>query len=197
MAKKASHPYLNIDLLHPAGSQPKLYVQIFRWMLSSGRYIVIIVELVVIGAFVSRFKLDSDLTNIQDRIKEQVPYIRSLKNDEALIRQTQFQLATVKQIRSEAPQWNLLMAKVASLTPVNTKLTNVNFDRTQDFPKTYIAITGLASSNTELAAFLKAIQSDPTFKDVVLTNLSYDRQYVIFTISGTIAITGADQGKKS
>lgn len=186
MAAAHKPPTLKIDLIHPQGTQPKLLNRAFKWLLSSGRYIVIFAELVVIGAFVSRFKLDSDLTALQDSIKEQVPYIQSLKADEDLLRQTQFQLSTVKKIRSDTPNWQNILEKISHLTPVNTKVTNVGFDRVQKYPDTTFQINGQATSNTELAAFLKGLQNDSSFNNVSLTNLSYDRQLVIFTLSGGI-----------
>lgn len=190
MAKKGSFSTLNIDLLHPAGAQPKFSSQLIHWLLTTGRYIVIVVEIVVIAAFVSRFKLDSDLADIQDRIKQQAPYIESLKDQEILIRLTQFELKTVKDTKADSPQWTNILTKIATITPATTKLTNVNFDRTQNFPKTNISITGQASSNIELAAFLKALQNDAQFKDMALTNLSYDRQNIIFSITGSLTQGG-------
>lgn len=186
MAQKQHHLTFDIDLLHPVGGQSKIYLQIFRWLLGTGRFIVVFVEIIVIGAFISRFKLDSDLVNLQDQIKEQVPYIQSLKKDESLIRQTQFQISSIKQIKANNPDWSKLITKLASLTPLNTRLSNINLDSTQNASKTLISIAGEASSNIELAAFLKAIQDQTTFQDAQLTNISYDKRSVIFTITATI-----------
>lgn len=187
MAQKPHHPTFDIDLLHPVGGQPKIYVQIFRWLLGTGRFIVVFVEIIVIGAFISRFKLDSDLSGLQDQIKEQIPYIQSLKKDENLIRQTQFQLASIKNTRSTNPDWGKLLTKIAAITPINTRLTNINIDTTETKNQTIIAITGEASSNIELAALLKALQADEeTFINPGLTNISYDKKAVIFTITADL-----------
>ncbi len=184
MAKRRPGFFINIDLLHPRSEQPKIWVKALSWMLSNGKYFVIVVEIVVVGAFLSRYKFDNDLANIQDKIKEQVPYIQSLHETELTLRTTQFQLATISKTKKESPNWSQLMTKIASLTPQNTKLTNVSFDRTQKLLKTSLTISGQANSNTELAAFVKALQQDQTFMDITLNSLNFDKQNLLFTISG-------------
>ncbi len=186
MAKKIPFSNLNIDLLHPQGDQPKLTTQLIQWLLTTGKYIVIVVEIVVIAAFASRFKLDTDLTDLQDKIKQQAPYIESLKEQETFLRLTQFELSTISKNKADTPLWNELLVKITKSTPVTTRLTAINFDRTLKYPQTAMVITGQASSNIELSAFLKAIQNDSSFSNINLANLSYDRQNIIFSITGTI-----------
>ncbi len=99
MPKKIGGFDIRLNLLHPLGSQEPILTRFIRWLLSSGRYIVIVVEAIVLIAFLSRFKFDADLQNTKEAIEAQLPFIQSLKADEALIRRTQLQLATVKDIR--------------------------------------------------------------------------------------------------
>src|SRR5687768_12697100 len=87
---------LKTNLLVRSSDRLKFHVKLLKWLLSSGRYIVIIVEMVVIGAFVYRYKLDADLVSLQEEIVQQSAYVQSLKRDEDLIRLTQFQLSSIK-----------------------------------------------------------------------------------------------------
>lgn len=178
-----------VNLLIHKGEQIKLYVKLIRWLLSSGRYIIVFVEIIVISAFVYRYKLDAELDDLQEKIKEQVPYLQSLREDEMLIRQTQFQLTTVKQTRKESPDFTQVMLKIAKITPKAIKLTTVNLDRTQSFPKTNLMISGQTPSNVELSAFLKALKKDPTFIGINLTNISFEGQ-TVFTITGSLSEKG-------
>ena len=49
-----------------------------KWLLNVGRWIVIVTELIVIIAFVSRFKLDRDLTNLNEKVKQKQAIIGTL-----------------------------------------------------------------------------------------------------------------------
>lgn len=192
-AKNSNANFFKINLLIHKGEEIKLHIKLLKWLLTSGRYIVIFVEIIVIGAFVYRYKLDADLADLQEKIKEQIPYVQSLGGDEVLIRQTQFQLATVKQIRKGSPNFAQVLKRIASLTPQTVKLTNIGLDRSQSFSKTSLTISGQAPSSLELTAFINALQKDSTFIGITLTNISFDTQ-TSFTITGTLSETG---GKSS
>jgi Tfp pilus assembly protein PilN len=132
------------------------------------------------------------LADLKDQIKDQLPYLQSLKGDELLIRQTQFQLSTIRQTTSNNPDFSQVLLSIANITPKNIKLTNITLDRSQSFPKTSLAITGQTPSNVELTAFLKALQQNPHFVDITLTNISFEGQ-TLFTITGSLS----DRGGKS
>lgn len=178
-----------VNLLIRKGEKVQFQVELFKWLLSSGRFIVVFVELMVIGAFVYRYKLDADLADIQDKIKEQIPYIQSLKNDELLIRQAQLRLKTISQTRQDNLVWTRAFDKVSSLTPQAITLTTVSLNRIQNSPNVSISITGQSPSNRELSAFIKALQKEPAFSGITLTNISFEGQ-TVFTITGNLSGIG-------
>lgn len=180
---------LKLNLLVHQGNQPRVHERLIRWLLSSGRFLIILVELLVITGFVTRFKFDADLADLHDQIKQQIPYIESLKNQEVLIRQTHLRLAAVSKARIESPNWSEILSIIIKLAPVNINLNNVSLDRSQSFPKISLNLTGRSPSNIELAAFVKALQKDPTFADISLNNVSFDQQQIIFNITGSLAQT--------
>lgn len=178
-----------VNLFINKGDQPKLYLQISKWLLSSGRYIVIFVELLVIGAFVSRYKLDADLASIQEQIKEIAPYVESLKGDESIIKKVQFQLSSISQIRSNNPNFSQIFMDIAKLTPKSTILTNITLEKDSKSPQVNLSITGQTPSNIELSAFIKALSKNPQFSNINLTNISFEGE-TIFTITGTLNQSG-------
>lgn len=174
-----------INLLAHQDQELNFQTRFLKWVLTSGKYIVIVVEVVVVGALVYRYKLDSDLAGIQDKIKQEVPYIKSLQKDEQEIRLTQFQLASIKQIKSQNPDYVKTLNLIASLSPQAIKLTNISFDQTQFFPKTTFSISGVTSSNLEVSNFIKALKSSPSFTEITLSNITFQGQ-TSFTITGSL-----------
>lgn len=179
----------SINLLIHRDQQTKLYERAFKWMLSSGRYIVIFVEILVIGAFVYRYKLDSDLSTLNDKIKEQVPYVKSLQPNESIIRQAQFQLTTIKQIRGGSPNWAAVLVEVSKLTPKNVRLVSVTLGQGRTGSKPTLTIIGITPSNLELSAFIQSLQKSSSFSDITLTNISFEGQ-ALFTLTGTVKSGG-------
>lgn len=177
-------PIYRVNLLVQKGQALKLEVRLMKWILASGRFIVVIVEIIVITAFIYRYKLDTDLADLQERINEQVPYIKSLKNDELALKQVQFQLSTIRQTRSESPDFVDTLNKIASLTPRSIRLTNITFEVAEPPTKAAFTINGQTPSNLELSAFINALKQDPQFSDINLSNISFESQ-TTFAITGT------------
>lgn len=185
MAAQKSPNLFNINLLMNRGKSEKLYSKLLKWALSSGRFIVILVEMITIGAFVYRYKLDADLNDLQDQINQKIPYIKSLSVDEADIKHTQFQLSTISKLKSENMDFSKYLTEFTKIIPKSISLTNINLDRTENYPNASISITGQTPSNLELSVFVKELQKDPNFSDIALTNIAFDNQ-TTFTITGKL-----------
>jgi Tfp pilus assembly protein PilN len=186
-----SKPALKINFLVHKGENIPLPVRFIRWILSSGRFIVIIVEVIVIGAFVYRYKLDADLITLQEDITQQSAYVESLKNDENLIRQTQFQLSSIRTIKQNRVDYPVILNKIAQNTPKSARLTNISIDKSTDLSKINLTISGRTPSTADLSAFIKALQKEEEFEDISLSNISFESQ-TVFTITGFIKQKGTN-----
>jgi Tfp pilus assembly protein PilN len=183
---------LKTNLLVRSSDRLKLHVRLIKWLLSSGRYIVIIVEMIVIGAFVYRYKLDADLVSLQEEIAQQSAYVQSLKRDEDLIRLTQFQLSSIRAAKSADLNVAGFMGRIAFLTPKNVRLTTLSVSNGGGklTEKSNFNLVGNTSSNSEVTIFLKSLQQDPMFEDVTLANISFEGS-TVFTITGALKGKGA------
>ncbi len=184
MPKTKDQLSINIDLLKPQDNQERLLVKITHWLLSTGRYIIIAVEFIVLAAFISRFKLDADLSTNKEAIEEQIPFIKSQKSDELLIRQTQLQLATIRNIRQSSPDFTLVLQKIAAQTPQNVTITTINLEAaTGNFN---LKITGQSLSNNGLSVFVSSLKKEKAFSDINLANVGLDQEIVNFSITGFV-----------
>jgi hypothetical protein len=68
---------LSVNLLPPSEFELSFWGRFLKWAVTTGRYIIILTELVVIIAFLSRFKLDEELRNVNEKIQTQVNYLES------------------------------------------------------------------------------------------------------------------------
>lgn len=98
MAKTAPPASFSINLLTQDEFSNSLTGKILLWALSIGRYIVVITELIVIMSFLSRFKLDRDLTDLNESIEKQKAIIQSYGNLEDEFRRSQAQLNFIAKV---------------------------------------------------------------------------------------------------
>ncbi|MDO8573646.1 MAG: PilN domain-containing protein [Candidatus Daviesbacteria bacterium] len=181
MPKKKNPLAINLNLLKPQSNPEKLLVRLIRWLLSSGRFIFVFVEALVLIAFATRFKLDADLASKKEAIEEQIPYIESLKPYEILIRNTQLKLSTIENITKDSSDWPEIFKKIADQTPSNVKITNIKI--VKDIGDNKIDITGESQSNTDLNGFITGLKKEPTMHNVSIADIGFDQEIIKFTIS--------------
>src|SRR3989338_6571725 len=188
MPKKKDSIFLHLNLLKPQGEPQKIVVRLISWALSIGRYIVIFVEVLVLAAFLSRFKLDADIQTAKESIEAQIPFVESLKPDEILIRQTQLQLSTIKNIKTESPDYALVLDKIAAQTPNGVTIENLAIDKPAG--KLNISMNGVAQNNNELTTFILGLKEDKSFSDINLTNAGLNQNLIQFSVTASMNITG-------
>lgn len=192
MSASTKNPAKNlfkINLLLHKGEQSPIYAKFIKWLLASGRFIVVFVEILVIAAFVFRYKLDTELLDLQEQIEEQIPYLESLKSDEEQIRKIQFQLNTIKQTHSQNPNYSQSLLQLSKLTPKNITLTNITINKAKPLSNATLTISGSSPSSLELSAYLKALKNNSNFSEINLTNISFEGR-TTFTIMGNLNNTG-------
>lgn len=192
-AKNQKLSIFKVNLLVHKGDPVKIHILLLKWLLSSGRYIAIFVEIIVIVAVVMRYKLDGELSELKNNINERAAYIKTLSSDEALIKQTQFKLSTIKQMRRDNPDFAAILLDIAQQTPTRINLTNIAFSKPSPAAGFGLSISGQTPSNVELSVFIKSLQKDPLFTDISLSNISFEGE-TVFTIIGNLAPQG---GKNS
>lgn len=180
---KAKSPKLliNLDLLRPQSSPERIHLKLTRWLISSGRYIFIVVEAVVLIAFIGRFKLDADLASKKEAIEQQIPYIESLKPYEIQIKKTQLKLSTIATHYQSSPDYPQILQKIASQTPQGVKLITVNLEKS--LGKVSIQINAASQSNTDLALFLTGLKTDGTFSEISLTSIGLEQGIIRFSVA--------------
>lgn len=122
-----------------------------KWALSFGRWIVILTELVVILCFLSRFKLDRDLTDLGEKIRQQQAVITSYGDLEKNFRNFQQRLDAIERLEEEQPSTAQLLDKITLLTPVDVSLTELTVEGQE------MLIAGVALSEPGLGTFLRKL----------------------------------------
>lgn len=140
-----------VNLLPQTEFDASVRGKILRWALSTGRYIVILTELVVITAFLSRFKLDKDYSDLGDRITGKKSILTALQHTEARFRTTQNQLAEAKRVIDSSLPAGKVLDEISSNVPAGITLTSIVIDGKGT------AISGIAQNDQVLAVFLDGL----------------------------------------
>jgi len=164
MAKNKS-----INLLPQEEFDASILGRTLKWAMGSFRIIVIITEMVVMGAFLSRFWLDAQNSDLDSSIKIATARISAQNELEKEFREIQQKLNIFKQITA-IPTESGRLDYIASKIPQGLVLTSVS---TQD---TSAQLKGVAGSEIGIAQFISNLKSDPSVKKVSLDSIGSSDQ---------------------
>lgn len=183
MPKSKKSLSIRLDLLKPQSNPEKIPFKLLHWLLSSGRYIFVFVEALVLIAFLARFKLDADLAAKKEAIEEQIPYIESLRPYEILIRNTQLKLETIHNLKRDGSDWAEILKKISDQIPISIKIISINM--TKNLGNNSIHINGQTQINSDISAFVAGLKEETSFSNVSIAGLGMEQGIIKFTIDLT------------
>lgn len=158
--------------------------QAVTWVLTVGRYIVILTELVVIIAFLSRFKIDRDLANLYEQTEIKAAQVEALSNVENQFLQTQKRLKAVKELIDSGQSQYQSLKTFVSYIPDTVILEELELSFKE------ISAQGVAISVSGLEYLTQQLVASEMFTDVELGKISQNRNLEIdFSLSAKIKLT--------
>jgi Tfp pilus assembly protein PilN len=162
-------PKDKINLLPQEDFEKKPLGKFLLWALSAGRWIVILTELVVITAFISRFKFDRDLTDLHDKIKQKQAIVQSYSAFEEEFRFFKTRIAQIKTLYSKQIDSAAVLNTVALNMPNDVLLSQFSFEGTS------LSISGVALSEEGLGNFLAGLITSKKFTDIDVSSITRKR----------------------
>ena len=159
-----------IDLLSKTEFERSFWGRFLEWALTTGRYIVILTELVVIAAFLSRFKLDKDYADLGDRITGKKAVLAAMANTESNFRLTQERLATARKIIDNQFKATAAIDRIMEKLPLGTEIVGLTVSAQE------VMAEARAESDTMIGEVISRLAQEPTWKEVELVNVTGDKQ---------------------
>jgi Tfp pilus assembly protein PilN len=154
-----------INLLPQEQFATSISGRVLSWALSTFRIIVIITEIVVILAFLSRFFLDAQNTDLSEEITQKTDVIASSSKFEKTFRQTQKRLAIFSALTSKEELTKDLLGKIAISIPPDVFLELI------DISKDTLTITGLSPNERSIQEFVFNLEANLSTESVNLSNI--------------------------
>lgn len=160
---------ITINLLTQDRFSSSLLGKIMLWALSIGRYIVIFTELIVILSFLSRFKLDRELTDLNESINQQQSIIQSYGDLEIRVKQIQAKLEVIRQNQAQISPVAFLEV-LSKVMPEDVDLEEMTIDTDS------AELKARALSTSGFIGFIKALYDDPLIDGISLDEITSEDQ---------------------
>lgn len=138
---------------------------VLSWALAFGKWAVIVTQLIVMGAFLWRFALDRQLTNLRKSIEQEKAVIESYSQVESEFAITQQRVNFAKTSMAKQDTYREGIETLQALTPAD-----VWYERIIVAPEN-ITFSAYSSSLGGFGRFLAAIQRRPEFEAVTVASI--------------------------
>jgi len=135
------------------------------WTLAIGRLIVIITEVIAVGAFIYRFSLDEKLVNLHSEIRKRQITISSLRNDENKFRNLQDRIALASSFSEKGLKTSQNITNFAKLIPEQVKINNLSLSKDQVNTDVDVASISLLSD------LLSSLKNSNAIKSISIDNI--------------------------
>lgn len=172
---------ININLLPSDRWEKTSLGKFLQWVLTYGRYIVIGTELIVLLAFLSRFKLDRDLSDLSDSIKTKRTVVENSQALESNVRSLQARLAKIDGVLKNQVSFKENLDSLTPLVPPDVIFDDLTISSRQ------VGISGKTTSLNTLSAFLRNLLLSKKFTEVSLDKITAQEEgELIFTLTAQL-----------
>lgn len=164
MFKQNKQPQ-SIDFLQPVYSPTDVWSTAYIWMTNIGKYLLIVVEVLVLGVFFSRFILDKQNNDLTEDVNAKVTLLSNTtwQKNAAIYESYQTLLSDVKLV---SVKQNINSTEISELmSGIPTSLHVVNFSYTA----TKVSLRITASSLDAVKNYESALKNNPNYTDVKFT----------------------------
>lgn len=168
----------SINLLPQEEFEASTLGRILKWAMGTFRIIVIVTELIVMSAFLSRFWLDAQNSDLNDEIRVKNAQISAQSDFENEFRSIQTKLDIIKSL-SQEKRLSEKVDLISSKIPGDVLLSSITVE------SGVIQLKGVGNSESGVAQFVTNLKSDILLKgvDLLSLNSSEDNPFVnIFSL---------------
>lgn len=137
-------PKSSINLLTAEIRPQGQWDRIYAWTANTAKYIIIITEMIVIGAIGFRFIIDGRIAKLDDQIEMDKQLLEYLSPEESKIRQLLTSMQSIQQMEQSRYSLATYYQQVVALIPPNVTVQSINVDITSS------AIAGQVSTYDSL-----------------------------------------------
>jgi len=175
-----------LSLLPDSENPSSISARALKWLTTIGRWVIVVTELVVIVAFVSRFWLDRKNSDLSEIIRQRQAILASTQEFESEFNSFQQRLVYIRNFYQNQPDYDQKIDILVKSTP--SDLTYKNISIKQDSQKSEITISAslIAFNEISIVDFIKNLKLNPDINTVNINNIEKKLNENNYSISVTV-----------
>lgn len=182
-------PKSQIEFLPQEDWEKSTLGKLLKWALSTGRYVVVFTELIVILALLSRFKLDRDLTDLKEQTAQYQAMIDASGEFENQFRFLQERVNQVNILEQKRNTLNLVLFELSEITPINVSLDILSVTPAK------VNLQAQALETSGIETLIANLEKHPRFNQIRLSELNSEEKGQLINFQLNWETTNQEQGK--
>lgn len=173
-----------INLLPEKGFESSTTGRVLAWILSSFRVIVIVTEVIVMVAFLSRFWLDAQNSDLSDEIEQKQALLTASLSFEKEFKNTQKRLKIYSDLSKQEDTISTSLITITNYLPQDLFLKQTNYSNN------IYQVKGTSPNETGIQQFIVNLLSSGKFSEVALDEIvtnSKDPNVLEFSLTAFLA----------
>lgn len=171
---------VSVNLLDQPEFNSSSIARIMNWAITYGRYIMIGTEVIVLVAFISRFSLDRQLTDLREEIAQKQIILEANQDFENEFLYVQDTLKKVSALTKTQDKPITILQNIISIIPDDV------FIQSYDYSDTSLEIRFTAGTTQSFSSVLTRLQNIESLHNIEVSEISKD------TLRGTEFLITAD-----
>ena len=161
-----------INLLPKSGFSSTTSGRLLGWLLSTFRVIVIVTEILVMVAFLSRFWLDAQNSDLNEQLRQKQSLLQASLSFENDLLDIQKRIETYEEYTQYQNPHSNALRYIAQSLPPDVLLVNLELD------KNSVSVQGLTPNERSIQQFLSNLQFDDRFTNIHINGLKTDERQI-------------------
>ena len=152
----------SINLIDPVYTENDAFAKAYEWMVTIGKYLLIFVEMIVLGVFFSRFFLDKKRNDLNEEVESQIQLLRTEPwvSNNILFSRYQKLLKDVKTVKNGQQINSSVVSEIVSGIPITLTLKGFTLNESK------VSMSFMASSLEEVKIYESALKENERYSDV-------------------------------
>ena len=177
-----------ISLLSENDNSQSISSLILRWTTTVGRLLIILTELIVVGAFISRFWLDRKNADLSETLRQQKAIISSTKEFESEFNSLQTRLNFIKTFRQSTTPLTSKMVNLSQSIPPEINVTAVAV-KDGDAAESQVDLKASAFNEQNIVDLITNLTLNPNIKSVEIGSIEKKSNTNKFDLVLSLVIT--------
>jgi hypothetical protein len=174
-----------LSLLPDAENPNSFSAKTLKWLTTVGRWVIVLTELIVIVAFISRFWLDRKNSDLSEIIRQRQAILASTQEFENEFNSFQKRLDYVRKFYENQPEYDQKIDILVKSTPIDITYKNITINQDEKNGDITINASLIAFNEKSIVDFIKNLKLNPLIDVVNITNIEKKSNENNYTISIT------------